>query len=777
MIGVQGSSIVQRLTRLNLLVSGMALLIACVCFIAYDAITFRQATVRDLSIRSQVIGLNSVSALLFNDADSARKTLSALQSDPHVLSAAVYTLDGMPFAIFRRTESEPIPPFPGAIPAQMESHRIRAREIVVAHTIDSDGKPIGVVSIRSDVQALYEHLLLFAGIGALVMLASLLASLVLAAIFHKAVADPIIHLAETAKTVSQDRSYSLRVSPVPGHGEVSVLIDAFNEMMAQIEQGEARLQRAHDELELRVQERTAELVAAQQRVEAYSASVVRAMDEVEQASKFKDQFLSTMSHELRTPLNAVLGFSELLADARYGMLNERQQRYVNHIHVSGQHLLRLINDILDLSKIEAGRMQLTLEEVSVQACFLDVAGSLQSLVDKKAQQLQQEAPAGLTVCADPTRFKQVLLNLLGNAIKFTPEGGVIRLAALAQDEFVRIEVRDSGPGIPPEEQRRIFEAFHRLQQSDKAAEGTGLGLAIARRLVELHGGELGLESELGVGSCFFFTLPATVPATSAKNGGGGVEIVNNPSVKVLVIEDDATASDLLDSQLTSAGYQVTVCNEPRNALQTAADLKPDVITLDIVMLPVNGWDVLSTLKSDPRTAGIPVVVVSVMDQRQTGALLSADEYIVKPVDRAILLAAVERSLNRREERDSEESILIVEDDEATREMIAEMLSGRGYRVQLAAGGEQARTLVTASPPALVILDLILPRVSGFELIAEWRREIRTENIPILVLTSKDLTQGEKEYLHANTIALLGKHEQWADKLLQQIVKTAALEKT
>ncbi|HEY4356306.1 MAG TPA: response regulator [Acidobacteriaceae bacterium] len=493
--------------------------------------------------------------------------------------------------------------------------------------------------------------------------------------------------------------------------------------------------------------------------------------EIQRASHFKDQFLSTMSHELRTPLNAVLGFSELLADARQGALTDRQRRYVNHIHVSGQHLLRLINDILDLSRIEAGRLQLTPEDVPLRMALAEVSDALQPLLDKRSHQLTHSAAPELVARADATRLRQILMNLIGNAIKFTPEGGKIEVSASQAGEFVRIDVRDSGPGIPPEEKQRIFEAFHRLQQSDKAAEGTGLGLAITRSLVELHGGTLDLESELGCGSCFFFTLPSgSMPPARvrrAEEPGTGFQA----EAKVLIIEDDPTAADLLDCQLTSAGCEVVICTQPLQAVEMAAELQPDAITLDILMLPVNGWDTLATLKADPRTANIPVIIVTVTDQRATGALFGSDDYIVKPVDRSILLAALDRCLNAKGKSEGEKSILVVEDDPATSELMAELLSNRGFAVKTVTDGQQARLHMQTSLPGLVILDLNLPQVSGFQLLAEWRSEPRTANVPVFVLTNKDLTQDEKEYLRANTGALFSKQEKWLEALVKQITQS------
>jgi signal transduction histidine kinase/DNA-binding response OmpR family regulator len=761
-------SIAQRLTWMNMLVCAVALLLACTSFIGYDLISFRTARVRYLSTQAQIIGANTAAALLFDDPESASKTLSALKADPQILSAVIYGSDGKPFATYSRPGSGDIPSPPTISKGRMEAHLIRSNEVLLAECIVFDGRPSEIIYIRSNAQALHERLKLYIGIACIVLLMSLLAALGVSAVFRKAVAQPIVQLAEIAQQVSLEKTYSLRAPPVRECGEVSVLIDSFNQMLAQIEKGKASLTKAHDELEQRVIERTAELVAAKKEVEAHSRSILRAKEDLERASRFKDQFLSTMSHELRTPLNAVLGFSELLTDNRYGPLTERQARYVNHIHSSGQHLLRLINDILDLSKIEAGRLQLNIECVAVDHAFAEVCESLQPLIDKNAHQLTRNVPSGLVVHADATRFKQMLMNLLGNAIKFTPKGGKIELAGRQDGEMVRIEVRDSGPGIPVEERKRIFEAFHRMRQTDKAAEGTGLGLAITRRLVELHGGQLDVESQPGRGSCFHFTLLSACDSDAEEKLRGTAAGRSKRLARILVVEDDASAADLLETQLSSAGYEVAVCNRPERALDIAIEFHPAVITLDVVMLPVNGWDILSRLKSDPRTANISVVMVTVMDQRSTGALLGADEYIVKPVDRSILLAAVDRCLRRRDHAGPRPSILVVEDDAATRELIADLLAQNEYSVISAEDGEQARKQVQASTPDLVLLDLILPGISGFGLIAEWRRNPQSANLPIFVLTNKDLTSEEKDYLHANTGALISKHGQWRAELVHEV---------
>ncbi|HXQ25119.1 MAG TPA: response regulator [Candidatus Acidoferrales bacterium] len=363
------------------------------------------------------------------------------------------------------------------------------------------------------------------------------------------------------------------------------------------------------------------------------------------------------------------------------------------------------------------------------------------------------------------------MNLLGNAIKFTPEGGKIELAARVIGDSVRIEVRDSGPGIPPEEQKRIFDAFYRISRTDQAVEGTGLGLAITQRLVELHGGRLGIESELGSGSSFYFTLPLA-PTVVARDPKSALKPIRGQAPKVLVIEDDHTAATLIETQLVSGGYDVTLCDNPKLAVEIAASLQPSAVTIDIIMKPINGWEVLTNLKSDPRTAHIPVIVVSIVDQRPTGALLGADEYIVKPVEKPVLLAAVERCVQRTGTFEKH-SILVIEDHAPTREFIAESLTQRGYVVDTAADGEEARAKVAKALPKLVILDLILPKVSGFQLLAEWRTNSRTADLLVFILTSKDLSHDEKLYLEANSSVLLHKQEQWQDALFKQLQRAMA----
>jgi signal transduction histidine kinase/DNA-binding response OmpR family regulator len=764
---------------MNMLVSGTALLLACTAFITYDRVTFQANMFQKLSTQAQIIGSNTASALLFNDQQSAENTLSALRASPEILSASIYTPNGQPFATYSRGPAGQVPALPAIPPGQTEIHWLTNQEILLVRSIVFQGKPTAIVYIRSGVEELRRRQERYAGIAAIVLLASLLAALLVSSIFRKAVAEPIVSLAEIAKIVSRDRNYSLRATPTRGgSSELSTLIDAFNEMLAQTQQSEGALRQAHDQLEQRVKERTAELENAKKEVEEFSDSVVRAKEELERASKFKDQFLSTMSHELRTPLNAVLGFSDLLADERYGPLNDRQQRYVGHIHTGGKHLLTLISDILDLSKIEAGRMELSREYMKVAPAFAEVISALYPLAEKKSQALLQQVEPGLQVHADAMRFKQVLTNLVGNAIKFTPEGGRIELIARRVDDRVRIEVRDNGPGIPREQQQRIFEAFFRLTETGSATEGTGLGLAITARLVELHGSTLEIESQPGEGACFNFSLPLIAIATDEPAQAPMPMPRAHKAPRILVVEDNAATGQLIQSQLTSSGYETLRCGQPQHATEMAAEHQPDAITLDLLMQPVHGLEVLLQLKNDPRTSKIPVIVVTIVDQPGVGTALGADEYLIKPVDKATLLAAVERCLRSRGGAAPTRTILVVEDDVSTLEMIVELLKGFGYAVSTATDGAQARARVEQSLPELVILDLVLPKMSGFELLAEWRSNPRTAELSIFVLTNKDLTKEEEKYIHAHAESLFLKQNSWREPLIKQlerVVTSLALE--
>ena len=476
-------SITTKLTRMNMLVSGAALVLACTAFIAYDLVSFRDSMVHNLSIQAQVVGSNSVSALLFSDPHSAENTLAALNVAPNIVSATIYTINGQPFATYRRDglrEAQELSMLPSG---HTEDHWFKNGHLVLAHMIMFQGKATGVVYISSDLKEMARRFKRYAGIAAVVLLGSLIAALLVGSIFQRSVAEPIVHLAEISRIVSRDKNYSMRAIPTGNHDEPDRLIGAFNEMLGQIQEREEALRKVHDELEKRVQARTAELGAANKALELQNR-------EVERATRLKSKFLASMSHELRTPLNAIVGFSDLLAEQTAGQLNDKQKRFVNHIKQGSSHLLQLINDILDLSKIEAGQLELRCEDFKVKDALPEVFSTIRPLAMAKNIQVRHTMETDWAVYADRVRFKQILYNLISNAVKFTPKEGRIDIDCHEDGNSVRISVTDTGIGIRPEDQAVIFEEFRQVEgAADTAQEGTGLGLAITKRLVEQQGGK------------------------------------------------------------------------------------------------------------------------------------------------------------------------------------------------------------------------------------------------------------------------------------------------
>ena len=492
--------------------------------------------------------------------------------------------------------------------------------------------------------------------------------------------------------------------------------------------------------------------------------------EVERANRMKSEFLASMSHELRTPLNAIIGFSDLLAEQTAGALSSKQQRFVNHIQQGARHLLALINDILDLSKVEAGRLELNRENVSVGTVLADVLTGIRASAAAKNIVVHSSIGPDVTVFADRIRFKQILFNLLNNAVKFTPDGGRIWVEATERRGRLTVSVSDTGLGIPIEEQEAIFDAFHQASATTKGIkEGTGLGLAITRRLVEEHGGRIWVESEPGKGARLSFTMPAGRALTEAGAlKDAGVDGMGAPRERplVLVVDDEAPARELLASWLEPEGYQLIMAGSSAEALAKAAEHVPDAITLNMLMPGKGGWDTLYELKKTPVTAGIPVIVVTVVDEPKIGLALGAAEYLVKPVDKDVLLESVRRYIGPGSNGPAK--VLVVDDEAGTRELLKEMLESDGYLPVLAANGKEALEALATIPVSAMLLDLIMPEMDGFELLMRMKEDPGLRNIPVLVLTAKDLADNEIEMLRHETIGLFQKDREWKKQLLSDL---------
>lgn len=491
--------------------------------------------------------------------------------------------------------------------------------------------------------------------------------------------------------------------------------------------------------------------------------------EVERATMLKSRFLANMSHELRTPLNAIMGFSELLEDPGHGAISDRQRRWLGHIRAGSTHLLQLINDILDLSKIEADQLEFRPESFFLHEAIPEVMSIVRPFAQSRQVNLAEEIPNDLVVEVDRTRLKQIVYNLLSNAVKFTPAHGLVRIEAKAFSEFICVSVRDTGMGIRPEDQEVIFEEFRQVSDTNKGVpEGTGLGLAITKRLVERQGGKIWVESEVGKGSRFSFTLrmgkksmalPLADPEVHRDNG----------QFRILIVDDEVVTRELLVNHLQAEGFQTLTARTVAEGLEVARSAHPDAIILDVLLPDAEGWDLLHILKKDVNTADIPVIVVSIVDRKDKGFTLGAADYLLKPVSRDDLI----RSLRKHLPASPNARILVVEDEFADREIITSVLSAGGFVSHAVGNGRQGLEALLNDDERfkLVILDLMLPGMDGFEFLRQVKENKRLRKIPVVVLTGKDLTLAESDFLRAESQGLFMKGDAWRRDFIGQVKKS------
>jgi signal transduction histidine kinase/CheY-like chemotaxis protein len=503
-----------------------------------------------------------------------------------------------------------------------------------------------------------------------------------------------------------------------------------------------------------LERRSSELAAANQELSSRN-------QEVERANRLKSEFLASMSHELRTPLNTILGFSELLSEQNAGPLNEKQKRFLTHIQHDASHLLALINDVLDLSKIEAGRLELRLEEFPMAVAAAEVLTSIRPLSATKGISLDSDLDTQLTLQADRLRFKEILYNLLSNAIKFTPSGGRVWIESSVADGSVCIVVGDTGIGIEPEDQQEIFESFRQVSATTKGVrEGTGLGLAITKRLVEHHGGRIWVESEPGKGSRFFFTLRLSQPEKEPAAGAAGDHL----SPLLLVASHVASWREEILEQLQREGFRVQTAGSGADAFQKAKTLRPDLALLDMEMPGKSGWETLHELKASPDTRSIPVIIAAAEDERKMGAALGAVESLIKPLTSSSLIQAVRRVL----QPEGTLRVLIVDDDPETRELLIDTLMNEGHSPLTARFAAEALHTLATSVVDVVVLDLLLPGRNGFEVLSDIRADPRLSRLPVLVITVKDLSARERETLAAQGAQVIAKGSGWRQELLRQL---------
>ena len=509
-----------------------------------------------------------------------------------------------------------------------------------------------------------------------------------------------------------------------------------------------------------------------------AAELVNARDQALESNRAKSTFLATMSHELRTPLNAIIGYSELIEEECEDSGQDDYIPDLRKIQAAARHLLVLINDILDLSKIEAGKMELYIEVVDVPKMIGDIQSTVVPLVEKNGNTLEVKlAPDVSLMRADLTKVRQVLFNLISNAAKFTKQGRIIldaRQEVINDVDWIIFKISDSGIGMTPEQLSKLFQEFTQADSSTtRKYGGTGLGLAISKHFCQMMGGDIIAESEYGKGSTFTVRLPVAVPKAEPMAIDGSGQTPEGART-VLVIDDDPATRDVLARFLLREGYHVELATNGKDGVQRARDTQPDVIILDVMMPGMDGWAVLSKLKADSDLAAIPVIMTSIAGDKNIGYALGAADYLAKPIEREHLMEILEKY----ECAKSVCTVLLIEDDSNTREMFRRALEKESLSVIEAGDGREGLQQVVTHPPDLIFLDLMMPNMNGFEFVSELRRSAQGRSIPVVVVTAMDLTAQDRARLNGHVQSVVQKGAYKGDALfseLRSLVATYALQ--
>jgi signal transduction histidine kinase/CheY-like chemotaxis protein len=767
---MRNSSIQRKLAFVIVCTSLAGLSLAFLSFDYYEKTSFRASMTSELSELANTLGANSAASLAFNNRKSAQDMLGALRAERHIVAACLYDSHGAIFAEYRRDEvgtecavtSHPI-----------EGAHFDGESLTFYQNVTLGGERSGAIAVISDLGALRARIQQYKEISLLVILISILATYFVSSRLLRLITEPILHLSQVAALVTEKEDYAVRALP-RGDDEVGALIGSFNQMLERIQERDAALQRAKGELEVRVQARTEEL--QQEVIERKQAEeeMRRARDLAEKASRAKSEFLANMSHEIRTPLNGVMGMTDLALETE---LTPEQREYLETVKISGDSLLTVINDILDFSKIEAGKIDLEAIDFNVRDSLESTLKTLALRADEKGLELLCEVAPEVPeiVRGDSTRLRQIVINLVGNAIKFTDNGEIaVKVQVEARegkDCICRFTVADTGIGIAEEKRDLIFAPFSQADTSTtRKYGGTGLGLTISTRLVQMMGGKIWVESELGRGSQFHFTVRlGTADAKEIKLGTvAPPELLRG--VKVLVVDDNRTNRRILEGMLIRWQMKATSVDGGREALVQLSEAREagepyGLILTDMHMPDMDGFALVEEIRQRPELATATIMMLTSAGHRGDAARcqeLGVAAYLLKPIRQSELREAIARVLGAREQdgaiplitrfslSDAREPngflrVLLAEDNLVNQRLAVRLLEKRGHQVVVAATGLEALRALEKEKFDLVLMDVQMPEMDGLEATIAIRNKEKSTGLhqPVVAVTAHAM-KGDRE---------------------------------